>query len=90
MPSYQFGVNAGWWNIAVLAMNVINVMKRFFLPCGYETYRMKTLRYIFCTVVGKVVTHARRKILKLYSGDAGVGLLMFAINKLDELMPCVT
>jgi hypothetical protein len=90
VPSYQFGVNAGWWNIAVLAMNVINVMKRFFLPRGYESCRMKTLRYVFCTVVGKVVTHARRKILRLYSGDAGSGLLMFAISKLDALMPCVT
>ena len=90
VPSYQFGVNAGWWNIAVLAMNVINVMKRFFLPRGYESCRMKTLRYIFCNLVGKVVTHARRKIMRLYSGDAGSGLLMYAINKLDALMPCVT
>jgi hypothetical protein len=90
VPSYHFGVNAGWWNIAVLAMNVISVMKRFFLPCGNEACRMKTLRYIFFTVVGKVVTHARSKILKLYSGDFGAGLLMYAINKLDTLMPCVT
>ena len=90
VPSHLFGVNAGWWNIAVLAMNVINVMKRFFLPRGYESCRMKTLRYVFCTLVGKVVTHARRKILRLYSGDAGSGLLMFAITKLDALMPCVT
>ena len=71
VPSYQFGVNAGWWNIAVLAMNVVNVMKRYFLPRGYESYRMKTLRYIFFNVVGKVTTHARRTVLKLYSGDAG-------------------
>ena len=90
VPSYHFGVNAVWWNIAVLSMNVINVMKRFFLPRGYESCRMKTLRYIFCTIVGKVVTHARRKILRLYSCDAGTGLLMYAINKLDLLMPCVT
>jgi len=90
VPSYYFGVNAAWWNIVVLAMNVISVIKRFFLPRGYETYRMKTLRYIFFTLVGKVVTHARRKLLKIYSGDAGSGLLMYAINKLDALMPCVT
>ena len=90
VPSYYFGVNAGWWNIAVLAMNVINVMKRFFLPRGYESYRMKTLRYLFFTLVGKVVTHARRKILKIYSGDVGANLLIYAQNKLDALMPCVT
>jgi hypothetical protein len=90
VPSYQFGVNAGWWNIAVLAMNVINVMKRYFLPRGYESYRMKTLRYIFFNIVGKVTNHARSTILKLYSGDPGTGLLRDSINKLDKLMPCVT
>ena len=90
MPSHMFGANAAWWNIVVLAMNVSNVMKRFFLPRGYESYRMKTLRYLFFTLVGKVVTHARRKILKIYSGDAGANLLMYAQNKLDALMPCVT
>ena len=90
VPSHLFGVNAAWWNITVLAMNVINIMKRFFLPRGYETNRMKTLRYVFFTLVGKVVTHARRKILKIYSGDAGADLLMYALNKLEGAMPCVT
>ena len=88
VPSYLFGVNAGWWNISVLSMNVSNVMKRFFLPRGYERCRMKTLRYVFFTLVGKVVNHARSKILRLYSGDAGSSLLIYALNKLNALMPC--
>ena len=90
VPSHLFGVNAAWWNIAVLAMNVSNVMKRFFLPNRYASYRMKTLRYLFFTLVGKVITHARRKILKVYSGDSGANLLMHALNKLDAVMPGVT
>ena len=90
VPSHLFGVNAAWWNIAVLSMNVINVMKRFFLPYRYKTCHMKTLRYVFFTVAGKVITHARRKILKVYSGDAGAGLLICALRKLESLMPCVT
>ena len=90
VPSYLFGTNAAWWNIAILAMNVSNVMKRYFLPRGYERYRMKTLRYVFFTLVGKVLTHARRKILKIYSHDAGAKLLMYALNKLEVTMPCVT
>ena len=89
VPSHLFGVNAAWWNIAILAMNISNIMKRFFLPRGYEKYRMKTLRYEFFTLVGKVVTHARRKILKIYSRDAGANLLMYAINKLEGAMPCL-
>ena len=90
VPSHYFGVNASWWNIAVLSMNVISVMKRFFLPFGYGSCRMKRLRYIFFTIVGRIVTHARRTILKVYSGDTGARILMSAINKLNVLMPCVT
>jgi hypothetical protein len=90
VPSHLFGVNAAWWNIVVLAMNVSNVMKKYFLPREYASYRMKTLRYVFFTLVGKVVAHARRMILKLYSGDTGSNLLMYAINKLDDAMACVT
>ena len=29
------------WNISVLAMNVNSIMKRYFLPEGYENVRMK-------------------------------------------------
>jgi hypothetical protein len=90
VPSYQFGVNAVWWNIAVLAMNVSNAIKRFFLPRCYKSCRMKTLRYLFFTLPGKVVTHARQKILKVYSQDAGANLLIYAMNKLNTLLPGVT
>jgi hypothetical protein len=90
VPSYQFGVNAAWWNIAVLAMNVVSAMKRFFLPRGYKSCRMKALRYLFFTIPGKVVTHARRKILRVYSEDAGTDLLIYAMDKLDALLSGVT
>jgi hypothetical protein len=63
-------VNAAWWNIAVLAMNVNNILKRFFLPEGYENCRMKKLRNIFYTLAGRVVNHARRIVLKIWSQDA--------------------
>jgi hypothetical protein len=90
VPSYLFGVNAAWWNIAVLAMNVNSLLKRFFLPEGYENSRMKTLRNAFYTLAGKVVHHARRTVLKIWSGDNGAKLLMYALSRLDMLMPCAT
>jgi hypothetical protein len=90
VPSHLFGVNAAWWNISVLAMNVSSLLKTYFLPEGYENVRMKTLRNIFYTLAGKVVRHARRISLKIHSLDAGAELLMYALRKLDELLPCPT
>jgi hypothetical protein len=90
VPSHLFGVNAAWWNIAVLSMNVNSVMKRYFLPGGYENVRMKTLRNIFYTLTGKVVSHARNIVLKIYSLDVGAKLLMYALRKLDKCLPCPT
>jgi hypothetical protein len=90
VPSYLFGVNAAWWNISVLAMNVNNMLKKYFLPAGYENIRMKTLRNIFYTLAGKVVRHARHISLKIHSLDVGAKLLMYALRKLDRCMPCPT
>jgi hypothetical protein len=90
VPSHLFGVNAAWWNISVLAMNVNSILKKYFLPDGYEHVRMKTLRNIFYTLVGKVVCHARHISLKIYSLDIGAKLLMYALKKLDKCLPCPT
>jgi hypothetical protein len=90
VPSYMFGVNAAWWNIAVLAMNRKNMLKRFFLPDGFENCRMKALRNIFYTLTGKIVHHARRITLKIYSMDSGAKLLMYALSHLARLLPCAT
>jgi hypothetical protein len=90
VPSHLFGVNAAWWNISVLAMNVNVIMKRYFLPEGYENVRMKALRNIFYTLAGKVVRHARNISLKIYSLDIGAKLLIYALRKLDECLPSPT
>jgi hypothetical protein len=87
VPSHLFGVNAAWWNISVVVMNVNSMIKRYFLPKGYENARMKKLRNIFYTLTGKVVRHARNISLKIYSLDVGANLLMYALRKLDECLP---
>jgi hypothetical protein len=90
VPSHLFGVNAAWWNIAVLAMNVSDMLKMFFLPEGLRDCRMKKLRRVFFTLSGKVVSHARRAVLRVWSGDTGSRLLMYALSALDRSIPCKT
>jgi hypothetical protein len=62
----------------------------FFLPEGFKDCRMKKLRHVFFTLAGKAVKHARRVVLRVWSGDAGSGLLMYALSALDRSMPCRT
>jgi hypothetical protein len=90
VPPHLFGVNAAWWNISVLSMNVNSIMKRYFLPEGYANMRMKTLRNVFYTLTGKIVRHARHISLKIHSLDVGAKLLSYALSRLDECLPWPT
>ena len=67
VASGKFGVEAAWWNIAVLALSLLNLFKRNFLPEECHSYRPKAMRYSFFVMVGKFVSHARKKVLKIYS-----------------------
>jgi hypothetical protein len=68
MPSNEFGANAAWWQIAVLAMNIASVMKRVVLGGVWTNRRMKAIRLLLIGVPGRVVKKARQLYLRL-SGD---------------------
>jgi hypothetical protein len=65
--SGKFGANAAWWNIAVLTLSLLNMFKRNFLPEGKRKRRPKGLRYEFFVMMGRLVKHARKKILRVYA-----------------------
>lgn len=70
VASGRFGSNAACWNIAVMAFSLMNVFKRNFLPKECEKSRPKTLRYKFFTMIGRIVKHGRKIVLKVYAGQA--------------------
>lgn len=65
LPSKYFGANAAWLRLAVIAHNVLTVLKRLALPAGLTTARPKRLRFLIFNVPGRLVHHARRLILRL-------------------------
>jgi hypothetical protein len=71
-------------------MNVVSILKMFFLPEVLRDCRMKKLRNVFFTLAGKVAAHASRTVLRIWSGDAGARLLTYALSALERLMPCAT
>jgi hypothetical protein len=65
LPSKDFGANAAWLRLAVMAHNVLTALKRLALPAELATARPKRLRFLIFNVPGRLVHHARRLILRL-------------------------
>jgi hypothetical protein len=70
MPCGRFGANAAWLRLAVLAYNVLTALKRLALPPELLTARPKRLRFLIFYTPGKLVQHARQKLLRLARGWA--------------------
>lgn len=86
LPSGKFGANAAWFRLNVLTYNLLTALKRLTLPGDLRTARPKRLRFLLFNTVGKVVTHARRTLLRL-SGALEHALLVRARRKILQLAP---
>jgi hypothetical protein len=60
------GANAAWWQITVLAFNILSVLKKSCLPEKYQTSRPKKLRYCLFSLVARLGNHGRRITITLY------------------------
>jgi hypothetical protein len=60
------GANAAWWQITVLAFNILSLLKKSCLPEEYQTSRPKKLRYCFFSLVARLVNRGRRMTITLY------------------------
>ena len=56
------------WNIAILAQSLLSLFKHNFLPKECQKSRPKTLRFKFFVTLGRIVSHARRTVLKIQAG----------------------
>jgi len=54
-PSGDFGENAAWWWIMILAYNLNALMKRLVLGQSWVNKRMKAIRFGFIHIVGRVI-----------------------------------
>ena len=82
VASRKFGANAAWWNIAVLAFSLLNMFKRNFLPKIFHKSRPKSLRFHFFTTIGRIVNHARKKVLNVYARGRVKEWFLYARDRL--------
>jgi hypothetical protein len=85
LPSGQFGANAAWWQMMILSLNINSAMKKLVLGGSWLKRRMKAVRFGFIEVVGRLVGHARKLILKLSGNRTTVTLILDARVRIAAL-----
>lgn len=84
-PSAQFGANAAWWQIMILAFNLNSLMKRLALPESWGSKRLKALRFGLINQAGRVVNHARQLLIRLSSSNPALMLFLGIRQRLRQI-----
>ena len=85
LPSGQFGANAAWWAITVLAFNLNSAVKQLALGDEWVTKRLKAVRFALIDLAGRVVYHARKLLIRLARGHPSFPLLVGAHRRIAAL-----
>ena len=85
LPSNDFGENAAWWWMMILALNLNAIMKKLVLGRAWKPKRMKAIRYWLINVPGRIVTRSRSLIIRLTSRHPSLELLIEARRKIAML-----
>ena len=87
LPSGDFGENAAWWWIMMLAMNCNTIMKRLILGGSWASRRMKAIRFSLITIPGRIVERSRELIIRLVKGHPVLELYLEARRRIRGMIP---
>ncbi len=85
MPSGDFGENAAWWALMILALNPKAAMKRLVLPQGWARRRLKALRFGLINVAGEVRQRSRQLHILLSPRQPALALLQQVRERIARL-----
>ena len=87
LPSGDFGENAAWFWIMILALNLNSVMKQLILGKSWVSKRMKAIRFSFINLPGRIVERSRELVIRLVKGHPAFDLLLEARGRIMALDP---
>jgi len=87
LPSIDYDRNAAWLQLAALATTLTAWLRHIGLDADLATAATKTLRFRLLSAPARLVTHARRRILKIPPGWAWSADLATAWDRLQALHP---
>lgn len=85
LPSGDFGENAAWWAIMILAYNLNSIMKRHALGEGWADKRMKAIRFAVINLPGRVMKRARQLVVRIAAEHPSLPLLVRARERILEM-----
>ena len=85
LPSGDFGENAAWWWIMILAMNFHTIMKRLVLGGPWASRRMKAIRFSLINIPGRIVERSRELIIRLVKGHPALELYLEARQRIRAM-----
>jgi hypothetical protein len=87
LPSGDFGENAAWWWIMIIAHNLNAIMKTLALGKTWSSKRMKAIRFSFIKLPGRVVERSRGLIIRLTKNHPSLELLIEARKRISMMVP---
>jgi len=81
-PSGDFGENAAWWAIMILAFNLNSAMKRLVLGGSWVSKRLKAIRFALINLPGRIVERSRQLIVRLAYGHPSNEILLDARKRI--------
>jgi hypothetical protein len=87
LPSGDFGENAAWWWIMILAFNLNAGLKSLVLGGKWAHKRMKAMRFNLINIPARVIGRSRQLSLRLKAGDPAYGWLLSIRAKIAGLAP---
>lgn len=84
-PSGDFGENAAWWWIMVLAYNLNALMKRLVLGVSWINKRMKGIRFGLINIAARVMERSRRLWVRISERHPSSGLLLDMRRRIAQL-----
>ncbi len=87
LPSGNFGANAAWWWIMILALNLNEAMKRLVLGKSWVSKRLKAIRFALINLAGRVNERSRGLIIHLGKNHPSFDWLVDIRAKIAMLVP---
>lgn len=87
LPSGKFGANAFWWQVMILALNLHEIFKQLALPLEWHNRRLKSLRFWFINVAGRVEKCSRHFKVILDKGKEAFQMFIDCRQRIARLIP---
>jgi hypothetical protein len=86
-PSGDFGENASWWWMMVLALNLNQTMKSLVLGKEWVSKRLKAIRFSLINLPGRVIERSRQLAIRLSKNHPGFAWLIEIRKRIAGLVP---